>query len=79
MIWLAFEGFTKGDIWRLTSTFDSEGNACGVDKAKDYKFAYFSNPHGDFFNKTICVKNCPTYSTTYRPRTLDGYKTNSTI
>ena len=79
MIYFAYQGFTKGDIIKLASTFDSEGNACGSGKAKNYPVAYFSNPHGDFFNKTICLKSCPTYTSTYRPRTLDGYLTDSTV
>ena len=81
MIYLAVYGFLKGDILKLTTTFDSEGNACGVtDGLKDYKYSYFGVPHADYLNKTMCVKKCPFYNITSesRPTTIDAFSTLTT-
>ena len=81
MIYLAIYGFTNGDILKLTTTFDSEGHACGVsDGLKDYPLAYFGVPHADYLNKTMCVKACPNYNvaTEKRPTTLEAYSTFTT-
>lgn len=48
------------------------GVACGFDTNKDYPYLYFAIPYGDYFNRTVCVKDCPIYSVeSSKPTKLD--------
>ena len=38
-----------------------KGKACGLDLV-DYPYLYFVLPYGDYFNRTVCVKECPAYT-----------------
>ena len=56
MVFLAIYAFAEGNFSKLTSTFNSEGFACGYDEeVKDYKYAYLAVPHADYLNKTMCL------------------------
>ena len=38
-----------------------KGVPCGFDTNVDYPYLYFAIPFGDYFNRTVCVKECPMY------------------
>lgn len=54
-----FTAFSKSSHNDITKLYDSSGNACGFDTAKEYPFLLmqsFSKPY-----KSICVKSCPVF------------------
>lgn len=39
--------------------------ACGIDSGyEDYKYIYFVVPYGEYYNRTVCVKDCPNENST---------------
>ena len=49
----------NSDHTDITKIYDSSGNACGFDKAKDHHLLYmqtYSKPY-----KSVCVKSCPKF------------------
>jgi hypothetical protein len=43
----------------IKSVYDSSGNMCGRDGAKDYPYLYMQNFQKNY--KSVCVKECPTF------------------
>lgn len=54
-VW-AFKNSDKDDIYKI---YDSEGNACGRDKLRDYPYLYIQNFEEPF--KSVCIKECPNF------------------
>ena len=60
VIAFAIFGYIKGDLGNIAQPYDSDGQACGKDKAKDFGFLYINEPFSSKFNENmICIKNCP--------------------
>lgn len=56
----AFYGFSKGDVSNIIPPYDSSGNRCGKDKAKDFPYLYFKTTDPTaWVDHTACVKACP--------------------
>ncbi|CAD8110212.1 unnamed protein product [Paramecium sonneborni] len=61
LAFISQEAYLKGEPERLLAMYDPDGVACGFDKNLDYSYLYFAIPFGDYFNRTVCVKECPLY------------------
>ena len=83
---VAVLGFKNGDPSLILYPYDEDGNECGRNETKDYKYLYFYNSIENFKNldisgiiNGICVKTCPTDSLTESQQTytLDCYPTKN--
>lgn len=57
--YIAHYSFNNGDPVRLTTPYDPDHKACGVDERKDYPLIYFVSPTPNTLWRTVCVKSCP--------------------
>jgi hypothetical protein len=61
---------SNGDVYKLTTLFDYDSNGCGHSTGyEDYPYIYwpnitYSTSYSEISSRTICVKFCPTISTT---------------
>jgi hypothetical protein len=55
---IAITGYEKGTPSRLAAAYDPDTKACGLDYP-DYPYIYFPILSPDYYNYTVCVKECP--------------------
>lgn len=61
MIIIGGIGFAKGDPVKLISVYDSDDRSCGRDaNVTDFPFVYLVTPLPNYFDRSLCLKNCPT-------------------
>ena len=81
---VGYLGFSGGNPKVILYPYDDDGNQCGQDKLKDYKYLYFYDAKGDLLNfldeqsvSVVCVKECPKEEKPTEDYVLDCYKTSA--
>ena len=59
MIGTAIYAYTRSDPQGISKVYDSSGNICGFDAAKDYPLLYMQTFSAPF--RSVCVKACPVF------------------
>jgi len=57
MISSTFTALGRSSHEDIQKLYDSSGNACGFDNAKDFPILYMQNFEAPY--KSVCVKECP--------------------
>lgn len=83
---VAVIGFKEGNPELILYPYDEDGNQCGINTLKEYKFVYFYKSKTNIQNlntsniaNAICIKSCPNQTITEESAdlALDCYPTNN--
>ena len=61
VIFSCIHGFWFGNLRNIAQPFDVDGNACGRDSLRNFKYLFFNDwvPNKNSVQGTICVDSCP--------------------